>query len=148
MDEKVKEFGELLDRVRAGEEDAIRILYERYSDEVIRAIRRYLKSQMRRQYDSVDFAQSVWMSFLRLPATRCPVSTPDELVGFLWRMAMHKVIDATRQKMGTQKYDIARETSIDQPDRLKKRQDLGDGIAACYPTPTQVMIADELGENA
>src|SRR5688572_561220 len=116
MDQQVPPFEELLARAHSGDNEALGQLFELYSDPVRRVVRRMLRSRLRRRYDSADFVQSVWASFVQLPLSNYTFTTPDDLVAFLARIAYNKVAETTRQRLGTQKHDMRRETSLDDAD--------------------------------
>src|SRR5262245_56507736 len=101
MDEPASSFEELLARARAGDRGAIGQLVTEYSDPVRRVVRRLLQERLRRQFDSADFVQSVWASFVGLSAASYTFTTPEELVAFLSRVAYNKVIETTRKKLET-----------------------------------------------
>lgn len=141
MDSPKPPFEELLAQVRAGDAEAIGTLYTLYSDAVRRVVRRTLRAQLRRRYDSVDFVQSVWASFVELRHADYTFTSPDDLVAFLSRMAYNKVAGTTRQRLGAQKYDIRRERSLDAP--MDDCNALGTILPGRGHTPSQYVIADE-----
>jgi RNA polymerase sigma factor (sigma-70 family) len=145
MDEPALPFEQLLDRARTGDNEAIGQLFTLYSDHVRRIVRRMLHERMRRQYDSLDFVQSVWLSFLDLSRHAGTFKTAEELVAFLSKIAYNKVIETTRKKFNTQKRDLDRERSLDE---IPPGQD--DPLANLLPgrsaTPSQYAIADERWE--
>jgi len=146
MDEQAVDFKTLLEGARQGDPDALRVLYERYSDSVRRVIRRRLPSRLRRRYDSTDFLQSVWTSFVQLPLNNYQFSRPQDLVSFLSRMASNKVIDAGRERQ-LAPGPGARETSLDWAADGQDRKRLSDELVGPTPTPSQVVMADERWEQ-
>src|SRR5512147_593057 len=102
----------LIDRIRAGDEDAARELLRRYEAEVRLVVRRQLPRILRSRFDSLDFLQSVWGDFFHKVRTG-PAEFQDagHLVGFLARAAKNKVIDEYR-RAASQKQDMHREESI------------------------------------
>jgi RNA polymerase sigma factor (sigma-70 family) len=142
MDGSAPTFEELLTRVRNGDHEAIATLYKLYSEPVRWVVRRMLRTQLRRRYDSFDFVQSVWTSFVQLPHTDYSFNTPEELVAFLSRIAYNKVAGTTRQRLGgTQRHDMRREASLDAP--MGGDQPLGATLPGRTHTPSQYMIANE-----
>lgn len=109
MAEANEEFERLMERLRAGEPEAAEELYRKYADHVLRAVRRKLQHGMRRHFDSVDFTQDVWGSFIAVPPETFTFTTPRGLIHYLAGMAAHKVLDATRERCNTAKRDAARE---------------------------------------
>ena len=76
MAETANEFAFLMEQVRAGDQEAKRILYERYNQPVLCVVRCRLAKSMRRQYDSEDFSQAHgWLPAVILvrPAVGDPV---------------------------------------------------------------------------
>jgi RNA polymerase sigma factor (sigma-70 family) len=131
------DFGILMDRVRAGEAGAYEELLARYGDAVRAAVRRRLHDRLRPHYDSLDFVQDVWASFLALDPGRFRFADQDALVGFLCRVARNKVVEVFRRRFATRKHDITREEPLPP----------GGGSAAGPigrdPTPSQYAMAGE-----
>jgi RNA polymerase sigma-70 factor (ECF subfamily) len=136
-----EDFEGLMTRVRAGCPLATQELLERYSDDVRRAVRRRLDRRLRPQYDSLDFVQSVWASFIQIPADRYTFETSEHLVAFLARVAFTKVVEAYRQRLRTAKRDLRREEAC------PAGPDLAHGRRSPEPTPSQVVIAQERWEH-
>lgn len=145
MAESAPSFEELLARMQAGDGAAIGDLFTRYNDSVRRVVRRMLHASLRRRYDSADFAQSVWTSFVDLPRTDYSFGTPEELIAFLSRIAYNKVVQTTRQRLGTQKHDMRREQSLDSPGR--NDAPLGVTLPGAGHTPSQYVMAEERWEK-
>jgi RNA polymerase sigma-70 factor (ECF subfamily) len=131
------DFGVLMGRVRAGEAGAYEEMLARYGDEVRAAVRRRLHDRLRTQYDSLDFVQDVWASFLALEPGRYRFDDQDELVGFLCRVARNKVVEVFRQRFATQRADVTRE------ERLASGGGSAVGPAGREPTPSQFAVAGE-----
>jgi RNA polymerase sigma factor (sigma-70 family) len=133
------EFPRLVERLRAGDPAAADTLYRQYAPGLRLAIRRRLHSHLRARFDSLDFVQDVWASFLALPPDRLTFDSPEALVGYLHRVAAHKVTDTTRREVGRDgKPAPVREVSLDG----------GPGDQPAHPTagtatPSQWAIADE-----
>jgi RNA polymerase sigma factor (sigma-70 family) len=137
------EFAVLMEQVRAGDQEAARKVYERYSKPVRRVVRRWLEERMRRHYDSADFEQSVWASFFDVPAESCTFASPDALVAFLSRMAYHKVVTTTRQRLHTQRRGDGGELSLDALPEGGDTGPLARVLPAPTHTPSQFAMADE-----
>lgn len=128
----------MLERARGGDPEAARTLYARYSAYVRVAVRRQLHPRLRSQFDSLDFVQDVWTSFLTAPADPARFETPAALLSFLSRMAHNKLVDAVREQFQTAKRDVTREeplgeTTAGMPDR--------------GPSPSQWAVAGERWEQ-
>jgi RNA polymerase sigma factor (sigma-70 family) len=142
MNEISEEFDRLMERVRAGSEEAVRELYELYGPVVEIVVRRRLPDRLRRCYDTADFTQQVWASFFHVTGEPRLFPTPEALVAFLSRMACNKVIETSRERLGTQKHDMSREVSLSEP-HTETGKPLGDLLAAPVATPSQHVMADE-----
>jgi RNA polymerase sigma-70 factor (ECF subfamily) len=86
-------FQELLQRVRAGDQEAARELVQRYESTIRRAVRfRLSDSRLTRVLDSMDICQSVMASFfLRAAAGQYDIEKPDQLLNLLVAMARNKL---------------------------------------------------------
>jgi RNA polymerase sigma factor (sigma-70 family) len=143
MEQVTNDFKALMDRVRAGCPDAAEELFESYGDAVRRVVRRWLQQPMRRQYDSVDFEQSVWASFFQGTADRYSFLTPKDLVDFLSRVAYNKVMDATRERLGSRRDLRREECSLNEPLGPGDPDPLVNHLPAPTHTPSQHVMADE-----
>jgi RNA polymerase sigma factor (sigma-70 family) len=135
VDEK---FGELIAQLREGSEDAAWQLIEHYGPHIQRVVRRTLDRRLRGKFDSVDFVQAVWASFFREPAQIHSFETPKQIVGYLAAAARFKVVDEMRRRLGTKKYDVARElpwddSTVDSDPRVSGG-----------PSPDEIAIAREV----
>ncbi len=133
-----QEFLALMQRIRDGSEDAAQELFERYGPHIFRVVRRQLHRNLRSKYDSADFAQAVWASFFAVHPGRLRFDSPEALIAYLAELARNKVIDVTRQRFRTLKYNVGREQSLEQS------EDRGQQLPASRePTPSQVVRAKE-----
>src|SRR5947209_4307143 len=105
MSDDDQEFQALIQRLREGDAEAARTVYERYGEDIIRVVRRRLSRKLRSKFDSLDFVQDVWASFFARRPPENIFASPEALFAFLARVAQHKVIEATRQRLQTQKYN-------------------------------------------
>jgi RNA polymerase sigma factor (sigma-70 family) len=142
MMDPAREFEHLMERVRAGSQEAAQALYDRFSSAVCLVVRRTLARRLRRQFDSDDFMQSVWASFFTVPPEQFTFHSPEALVAFLSRVAYNKVTDANRAQLGTQKRDSNRETPLDSPGALGQAP-LAEVLPAATATPSQYVMAEE-----
>ncbi|MBP3954057.1 helix-turn-helix domain-containing protein [Gemmata sp. G18] len=129
-------FAELIAGFRAGNPTSINALCQQYAPYLRAAVRRQLHPRLRTRFDSLDFVQDVWASFLAIPTERYTFDTPEALLAFLNRMAHNRVVEVFRQRFGTQKDDITREQGV-------SSEDGSDQIRAPVPTASQLVIADE-----
>jgi RNA polymerase sigma-70 factor (ECF subfamily) len=138
MPELQTNFQDLMQQVIAGSEEAAAVLLRDYEPILIRAIRKRLDKRLRSKFDSIDFAQDVWASFFADDQRKRNFQTPEELLGFLTRVAQYKVADKNRQRTRLQKYNVTREQSMDDSTRFDRNNLVGD-----HPTPSQIVMSQE-----
>jgi RNA polymerase sigma factor (sigma-70 family) len=138
MPQSDEQFNRLLGEAMNGSEEAARTLFEQYEEKLLKVIRRRLHKKVRSKFDSVDFAQDVWKSFFMAPAGKRVFKNPQELLAFLTTLAQNKVIEAIRQRLSAQKYNVNREQSLDDSRSFNK-----DNLVAPGATPSQVVGAEE-----
>jgi RNA polymerase sigma-70 factor (ECF subfamily) len=138
MSETESEFRALMDRVFAGSQEAAEELIGAYGPHLLREVRRKLNKKLRPKFDSVDFLQEVWASFFaHLPRAR-RLAGPQDLGAFLIRLARNKVIDAVRQRLEGQKYNVNREQPL-----YDSKADRRETFIAPQPTPSALAISRE-----
>jgi RNA polymerase sigma-70 factor (ECF subfamily) len=139
MDED--ELTGLIARAKAGDEEAAREL-QRLEHDIRMIVRVRLPRALRTQFDSMDFVQAVWQSFLT-GEDRHDRHFRDsaQLRGYLIGMARNKILEAQR-KSKSKKYEIDRE----EPLYVRRgERDVPREVAAHDPTPSQDVIArDEM----
>jgi RNA polymerase sigma-70 factor (ECF subfamily) len=135
------EFSELLAGLRAGDPAAAGTLYGRYGPFIRAAVRRQLHPRLRARFDSLDFVQDVWVSFLAVPADRYTFDSPQALLGFLNRVAYNKVVEVFRRRFWTDREAITREEAADGANEVRGR------ILCPAGTPSQWAIAGEEWER-
>lgn len=140
MAEEQDDFALLMERVAAGSEGAARQLVERYGSLILRIVRQKLARSMRPKFDSIDFVQAVWASFFALRNQGFAFQRSEALVAFLVQIARNKVVEAVRQRLQYQKYNVNRECHLDQPGTFEI-------FAAREPTPEDIAIAREEWNN-
>jgi RNA polymerase sigma factor (sigma-70 family) len=94
----VSPFQDLLQRVRAGDDAAASEMFYRYEADVKRVVRAIMRVEwMRRGADPSDIYQSVMASFfIRAALGQYDISTPDQMLALLKRIAKNKVADLAR----------------------------------------------------
>jgi DNA-directed RNA polymerase specialized sigma24 family protein len=110
----VNDLAELLARVRQGDEDAARLLVQRYESAIRVAVRTNLSDpRLRRQFDSLDVCQSVLASFFfHLTSGAYDLSVPAQLSALLTKMAQNKVRMRAREQF-RQRRDVRRLSQVD-----------------------------------
>jgi RNA polymerase sigma-70 factor (ECF subfamily) len=93
-------FGELIVRVRRGDEQAAAELVRRYEPTIRRAVRfRLTDARLRRTCDSMDVCQSVMASFfVRAALGQYDLDTPEQLLRLLTTMARNKLLNQARDQ--------------------------------------------------
>jgi len=123
---------------RDGSDDAAREIYDQYQPHVIRVVRRRLRHELRSKFDSVDFAQAVWQSFFSRRIELTSVDNPESFVKLLAIMTRNKILDETRRRTRTQKYDVSKELPLDTLPTCANERDM-----AQTDTPSEFAIANE-----
>lgn len=126
------EFADLLAGCRRGDSAALAAVVERYLPHVRQVVRRRLSATLRAQFDSTDFTQNVWASFIRVTIDRLDLPNERALVAFLAKMAENKVLEECRQQT-TDMRNVRRVVSL---------TDLGE-VAAPPQTPSAEVMAGE-----
>lgn len=126
----------LLDACRRGEQDATAELVRRYLPHVRAAVRRRLATDMRGRFDSLDFAQDVWLSFFRAALNREDLQDERGLVAYLSQMARLKVAEEYRHQT-TQKVGLDRDVPLIPAADPTGRQ----------PSPSEIVVADDEWER-
>jgi RNA polymerase sigma-70 factor (ECF subfamily) len=106
-------FVELLARVRAGDEAAVRELLARFEDDVQMMVRAQLPRRLRPKFDSMDFVQAVWQSFFSdLDAAPERFANAVHLRRFLAGVVRNKVQEEHRRRTQSRRYNMTREESL------------------------------------
>jgi RNA polymerase sigma-70 factor (ECF subfamily) len=135
MDEE-SSFAQLLLQVRDGDQQAAAELLRVYEPYIRRVVRmRLTDSRLRRQFDSIDFCQSVLGDFfVRFALGQFDLQAPGQLISLLAKMARNKVIDHARRQQAARR-DV----------RRLEAGELDDGaLAGTDPTPSRVASGKEL----
>lgn len=130
------ELSLLLDACRRGDPESTAELVRRYLPHVRAAVRRRLASDMRGRFDSLDFAQDVWLSFFRAALDREELRDERGLVAYLSQMARLKVAEEHRHQT-TQKVGLDRDVPFAQTAAPTGRE----------PSPSEVVVADDEWER-
>jgi RNA polymerase sigma factor (sigma-70 family) len=87
-------FGELVSRLRCGDQDAAVELVRRYEPAIRAAVRgRMADTRLRRLFDSMDVCQAVLASFFaRVALGQYELNSPNDLVRLLVAMARNKLV--------------------------------------------------------
>ncbi len=94
-------FCDLIQQVRAGDQDAAAELVRLYESAIRRAVRfRLYDARLRSHFDSMDICQSVLASFfVRAAAGQYDIDTPEQLVKLLTSMARNKLASQARREL-------------------------------------------------
>ncbi len=106
------ELEELLLGMREGSPEAFAQFVRAYEPHIRRVVRSRLRNDLRKKFDSDDFAQQVWEGFFKSPdwTTRC--GSPEQLIAYLVGMANHEFARVARAQFRG-KRDLRREGSLD-----------------------------------
>jgi RNA polymerase sigma-70 factor (ECF subfamily) len=96
-------FAELIQRVRAGDQNAATELVRGCEPHIHRAVRQPLRYfGLNRVLESSDISQAVLATFFqRRLVFRVPLKHPEQLLRLLVRMARHKLMDEVRKNQAT-----------------------------------------------
>ena len=141
MQEHPEEFTALMERIRAGSQDAARLLVEQYGHHILRVVRRTLHKKLRSKFDSVDFQQDVWASFFANQPQKT-FERPEALAAFLAKMAKNKVLMAHRARCRFRRHNVNRENSLDGSAAFQ-----AENVTAREPSPSQLAVAQEKWEQ-
>src|SRR3954453_15547831 len=129
------DLANLIERVKAGDEAAIRDLIQRFEGAVRTIFRVRLPQSLRSQFDSMDFVQAVWQSVLTKEGQDLGrFENSRHFRGFLEGVARNKVFEEHRRRTRTRKYSVTREEPlyVRRGDREMPRE-----VAAPDPSPSQ-----------
>jgi RNA polymerase sigma factor (sigma-70 family) len=134
------ESAELLERWRGGDEEAARMLFRRYADQLVALARAHLPRRMTRRLDSEDVVQSAFRSFFAAARER---GYSLQRSGDLWHLLAATTLNKLHRRVehhSAQKRAVHREAEF--PDGL-------DGVPiaalAADPSPEDaVALADEI----
>jgi RNA polymerase sigma factor (sigma-70 family) len=124
-------FEQLWRAIRAGQSSEYRQLVGACTPHLLKVVRKRLDRRLRPRFDSIDFAQAVWLSFVAQLSQLPDFESTDELQNYLAQMAANKVVDEVRKQLG-QCRDVSREDP-----------EADSGIAPSQSTPSQFAIANE-----
>jgi RNA polymerase sigma factor (sigma-70 family) len=136
-----EDLADLIDKVKAGDENAIRDLIREFEDDVRTIVRVRLPQSLRSQFDSMDFVQAVWQSVLTRDGQGLgEFANAKHLRGYLAGVARNKVFEEHRRRTRTQKYSLKRE----EPLYVRRGdRDLPRDVAGHDPTPSQDAQAED-----
>ena len=135
------ELSRLLLQAQSGDVAALDRIAALYGPHLLRVVRRNLPRRLRTAFDSQDFVQAAWATFIRTEVDLNRFSTARELFAYLSGVASHKVTEQVRKRLLAQKATMNREVS------LTGWAD-GNAIADSHPeTPSQFAIANECLEK-
>jgi RNA polymerase sigma-70 factor (ECF subfamily) len=133
-------FANLIQRVRAGDQEAAADLVKRYEPTIRRAVRfRLVDTRLAAVLDSMDICQSVLFSFfMRAASGQYELDQPEQLLKLLVAMARNKLASAARRERADRR-DIR---------RTKAAQAVPGDLIAPDASPSQQVAAQELLQEA
>jgi len=123
-------FAELLLLFRSGDPDAAQELVRRYTPLLRHVVRNRLPQRMRGEFESLDFAQEVWLAVCDRPDAPARIADEVGLKQYLVQIAVSRVVDAFRRRTALRNYGGV-------PDQ---RLEIEGGLD---PTPSQFAMAGE-----
>lgn len=122
---------ELLQRFRAGDAEAAEELVRRYTPVIRHVVRERLPDRMRGEFESMDFAQEVWLAVCKAPLASANFADARDLKEYLARVATSRVVDALRSRSAGTRFTGSRDLGLTEAE------------GGPDPTPSQFAIADE-----
>ena len=143
MEESV--FFVLMNQARSGDEAAIGTLLRAFEDDVRLMVRYRLPRVLRGQFDSMDFVQSAWKSFLDDSKRPSPeFGGVRQFRNYLMGVVRYKMLEKYRRRTRSQGYDVTREEPLyvfrGGREELKP-------MASHDPSPSQEAVAGECLEQ-
>lgn len=145
--ERRNTFTELLQRFRAGDSDAARELVQRYTPVIRHVVRERLPQRLRGEFESMDFAQEVWVAVCRSPAMENEFASAERLKEYLVRIAVNRVVDVYRHRSSQRAYSGSPEQPIEAaagtdqtPSQFAIAGERWNSIAASLPTAHVVVV--------
>ena len=138
QDESGLHTGDLVDRAREGDAEALGALYRMYEKRLEIAVRRRMSLRMRGRMEPSDLIQSVWKDALKDVAD-FDYRGPDSFFRWMLSRIIHKIQDKGRY-LAAGKRDLDRERPLARP------EDSGGEAAALPsrdPTPSRVAMNGE-----
>jgi RNA polymerase sigma-70 factor (ECF subfamily) len=133
------EFSALLERSRAGDQQALTLLVQHYEREVRLMARVLLGPALRPHLDSLDLVQSVHRSVLiGLHRGRFQLNSPQDLLALALTMVRRKVARQWRHLQRQKRLQSAASGSQDMPDVLISLSSTGDDPARAAQLNDQV----------
>jgi RNA polymerase sigma factor (sigma-70 family) len=128
------DFLEILQRIRAGDEEAARELVRRYGPLVRREVRmRMHDRKLNRVFDSLDVAQSVFARFFSQVAEDLELDGPEQLTRLLLAMARNRTISRVRSE-----HRMVRDLR-----RLNVEPGVLEKVPAIQPSPSECVLRSE-----
>ena len=137
-------FDRLIERLRDGDEDAARQIFEQYARRLIGLARKHLDGAVRRKVDPEDVVQSVFKSFfLRIGKGEYDLGKKDDLWSLLVVITLHKCGHTVRD-LRSHRRDNRREAAfqLTADDSAASWQALAPG-----PTPLEAAVMAETVEQ-
>jgi RNA polymerase sigma-70 factor (ECF subfamily) len=130
----------LLNLWRDGNQEAARVLFDRYADRLVAVARRHINHRLARRLDPEDVVQSVFRTFFRRARSgELNVYDPDRLCALLARITINKSIDQINYHKAAK-----RNLNLD-ADSGSVEQDLVAQVLDREPSPEAVnMFLDQL----
>jgi len=133
-------FQGAMGRLRAGDQDAARELFERFVERLTALAGSRLSAKMRRKVDPEDVVLSVFRGFFdRQAADQYQVPDWERLWGLLAAITIHKCQHVVEHYQAACR-DVSAEDSVQRP---PDESGAGWDVVARDPTPAQVAIFDE-----
>lgn len=132
----------LVERAKAGEQEAIAELFKLYEEKLMAMVRNKLGDKLHGQMESVDLSQSVWKDVLK-GFKDFEYRGPESFLGWLATLSTRKV-----QAKG--RYYSASKRDPDKVNPIRREESTSEGVTlppAPDPTPSKIAMSREEQEN-
>ncbi|MEO0531075.1 MAG: sigma-70 family RNA polymerase sigma factor [Planctomycetota bacterium] len=126
----LSEFDVLVAEADRGSEEAVWELVERFSPHVYRVVRRRMQPSLRQRFDSTDFVQMTWASFLLRDRELSAFGDETKLCAYLAGIAKNKVLIGARKTLDRPAQNAKREVTMEHPEAV--------ALSASTPLPDEV----------
>jgi RNA polymerase sigma-70 factor (ECF subfamily) len=141
-------FADLMQRLRAGDDAAARMVFERFAQRLVAVARRHLDDRLARKVDPEDVVQSAYKSFfVRQREGAWEIGGWDGLWGLLTLIALRKCADRAAYYRA-EKRDLGREVvRAGARDEFDSTPSVGDLALTREPLPEEAAVLAETVEE-
>lgn len=133
---------DILRAAQSGEAQSVQDLVEHLAPYIRMTVRRRLPRLLRRRFDSEDFVQAVWSSFLTDEGLLDKFAEVQDLRRYLGGAAANKVLMAIRSHIETEARNMKLEVSFDEARSSEDRNNTAEPVSNSPGPASEVMASD------